>query len=334
MLSIIPRSPQLGCQSRLSCEECSKLHPTLLHVAKPVRPPTKKNQPGDSNKPAKEPSKEESTNANTSVNNDGSDRYIGATTCMVVPVILSHKEKPSVEINTYALLDNGSDSTFIKSATLSKLEVDGPDITLKLNTMYGQTEIAAKKIEDLVVQHISKAEAPITLPKAYSRDVIPPKRSQIPTPEVVNKWPHFGQIKDQLLPLQEGMKIGILIGCNCPKANKPRDVILGGEDDPYAVKTSLGWGVIGPSNSFAAQERDHFTTCHCLVTHEIGSQRLDSRFALDARTKEIIKPSDVGRMFEIDFSEKDRPDKAFSQVDRKFLADSQEWCAPPLRWPS
>ena len=126
----------------------------------PVRPPTKKNQPGDSSKPAKEPSKEELTNANTSVNNDGSDRCIGATTCMVVPVILSHKEKPSVEINTYALLDNGSDSTFIKSATLSKLEVDGPDIALKLNTMYGQTEIVAKKIEDLVVQHISKAEDP------------------------------------------------------------------------------------------------------------------------------------------------------------------------------
>ena len=107
--------------------------------------------------------------------------------------------------------------------------------------MYGQTEIAVKKIEGLVVQHVNKAEAPIALPKTYSRDVMPSNRSQIPTPEAVSKWLHLARIKDQLLPLQKDMAVGILIGCKCLKAIKPRDVILGEEEDPYAVKTSLGW---------------------------------------------------------------------------------------------
>lgn len=126
---------------------------------------------------------------------------------MVVPVTLMHKENPSVKIKTYALLDNGSNFTFISNSTLGKLEVDGPEIRLKLNTMYGQTEIVAKKIEGLVVQHINKVEAPITLPKAYSRDIIPSKKGQIPTPEKAQKWPHLDRINDQV---QEVMEIGIL----------------------------------------------------------------------------------------------------------------------------
>ena len=33
-------------------------------------------------------------------------------------------------------------------------------MTLKLNTMYGQSEIVVKKIEGLIVQHVTKTTAP------------------------------------------------------------------------------------------------------------------------------------------------------------------------------
>ena len=72
--------------------------------------------------------------------------------------------------------------------------------------MYGQTEIVAKKIEGLVVQHINEVEAPVMLPKAYSRVIIPSKKGQIPMPEKAQKWPHLDLINNQLLPLQEDMK--------------------------------------------------------------------------------------------------------------------------------
>lgn len=317
----------ISCQSRLSCDECDKLHPTLLHSTGPIRRRSKANT---ANRPAEVPSpinfpngssasNRESANANASVCTSAFSSNGEFITSMVVPVVLHHKDNPSVEMKTYALLDNGSDSTFIKSSTLRKLDVDGPQMTLKLNTMYGQSEIVVKKIEGLIVQHVTKTTAPVALPKAYSRDFIPLKRNQIPTREIASKWPHLRQIKDQLLPLQEDMEVGLLIGCNCPKAIKPRDVILGEEDEPYAVRTSLGWGVLGPSNTHASQEGDALTTCHRVVTYEIGSKRLDSRFAIDARTKEVINPSDVRRMFEIDFSEKDKEDIHLSQEDRRFL---------------
>ena len=317
----------ISCQSRLSCDECDKLHPTLRHSTGPIRRRSKANT---SNRPAEVPSpinsssgssasNKESANANASVCTSAFSSNGEFIKSIVVPVVLYHKENPSIEIKTYELLDNGSDSNFIKSSTLRKLDVDGPQMTLNLNTMHGQSEIVLKKIEGLIVQPVTKTTAPVALPKAYSRDFIPLKRNQIPTREIASKWPLLRQIKDQLLPLQEDMEVGLLIGCNCPKAIKNRDVILGEEDEPYAVRKALGWGALGPSNTHASQEGDALTTCHRVVTYDIGSKRLDSRFVIDARTKEIIDPSDVRRMFEIDFSAKDKGDINLSQEDRRFL---------------
>ena len=138
-----PGHLSISCQSRLTCEECGKLHPTLLHVSKPAKLPAKRNQTG--NKQPKEPNTDESTNASTSVSNYVSNRCVEATTCMVVPVILMHKENTSVKIITYALLDNGSDSTFINSSILTKLQVNGPEITLKLNTCMDRPKSALRR---------------------------------------------------------------------------------------------------------------------------------------------------------------------------------------------
>ena len=152
--------------------------------------------------------------------------------------------------------------------------------------MNGQTEIEAKKIEGLVVQHINQAGVSIALPKAYSRDNIPSKKGQIPTPEKAQKWPHLDRIKDKLLPLQEDMEIGILMGCNCPKALKLQEVILGRDEDPYAIRTLLGWGIIGPivpTNSTSDEEEGNLT-CHRIATREIRSSKLDNRFTIEAQT--------------------------------------------------
>ena len=42
---------------------------------------------------------------------------------MIVPVILHHKDNPGIEVTVYALLDDASDTTFIKSSVKEKLGV-------------------------------------------------------------------------------------------------------------------------------------------------------------------------------------------------------------------
>ena len=64
------------------------------------------------------------------------------------------------------------------------------------------------------------------------------------------------------MPYQHDVDVGLLIGANCTKAIKPREVIPGADDDPYAVRTTLGWGVIGIMNRTTANSQDN----HCFAT--------------------------------------------------------------------
>ena len=98
-------------------------------------------------------------------------------------------------------------------------------------------------------------------------------------------------------------------------------MVLGNDEDPYAVRTLLGWGIIGPTNAanHSSVGGDDVFTCHRIVTCEIGNTRLDNRFVGDAQTKEVINPFAVRKMFELDFSERDQGTQAYSQEDRKFL---------------
>ena len=72
------------------------------------------------------------------------------------------------------------------------------------------------------------------------------------------------------------MKIGEQSGCNCPKALKPQQVIPGREIDPYAIKTRLGWGIIGPTNMNVSTNEVE-SSCLRILTQEIGKTRVEER---------------------------------------------------------
>ena len=210
---------------------------------------------------------------------------------MIVLVIPHHNNNPDIKVNVYALLDDGSNTTFVTSSILKQLGVQGPRMSLTLNTMHGTTGSPVQKIEGLVAQSLDEAVS-VDLPKAYSRESIPSRRNQIPSPEIAGKWPHLQGITCEIPPIKTDVEVGVLIGCNCPKALKPREVVLGKEEDPYAIRTLPGWGIIGPTNAanHSSVGGDDVFTCHRIVTCEIGNTRLDNRFVVNAQTKEVINP--------------------------------------------
>ena len=99
--------------------KCGKLHPTLLHGIKPSRHPVKQKPKEKGQTPAQETPKEDASepaNVNTSTCGSSSSKQTeegNVITTMFVPVVFSHKDRPNIEICVYALLDDGSDSTFI-----------------------------------------------------------------------------------------------------------------------------------------------------------------------------------------------------------------------------
>ena len=83
------------------------------------------------------------------------------------------------------------------------------------------------------------------MPAAFTRELVSANRSQIPKPEVAREWQHLKPIADKLTPYHPDAEIFILIGNNCPKAIRPREIVASEDDEQYAQRTVLGWGVIG-----------------------------------------------------------------------------------------
>ena len=114
--------------------------------------------------------------------------------------------------------------------------------------MHGTKEVSTKAVEGLVVEHFRCDNASVRLPRTYVRQQIPAARDEILRTELLNKWPHLKQIAMRISAYMENVEFGILIGLNCPGALRPRDVIHGNQDEPYAVKSLLGWHINGPVN--------------------------------------------------------------------------------------
>ena len=190
---------------------------------------------------------------------------------MIVPVWLSHRNNSSNKRLVYALLDDQSDTTFITDTTLNHLGVSGPETNLLLSTMHATDElIKSRKIEGLMVQDF-KRQVTLQLPKAFSREIIPAKRSHIPRPESALQWPHLEKIATHIVPYQSNVEIGILIGSDCPRAIMPREIIPGEDDSPYALRSDLGWGIIGKISQLLSEEdgdEDEIGVSHRIYTCE------------------------------------------------------------------
>ena len=93
----------------------------------------------------------------------------------------------------------------------------------------------------------------------------------------------------------EDIKIGILIGLNCPNVLRPRDVIYGKENEPYAVNSLLGWYINGPVEHGAA---DKLSCNRVRVTSPIRVDTPQAYIIPTRSVKECMTPQLVQRMFD------------------------------------
>ena len=223
------------CRSKRSCKTCNKRHPTSLHDYS-WRPERKNAQ----HKESEMGREDQAINAYTTVCNvtEAGDVPI---TMGIVPIWLYHKNNPNNRICVYALLDNASGGTFIKEDSLRRLGMEGIESKLLLTTMHGTQEVETKAVDGLMASHFEKNDVSLALPRTYVRQQIPADRDEIPRPERVQGWPHLQQVSKHIPTYMDSVEVGLLIGLNCPGSVRPKDVICGNENDPYAVRSLLGW---------------------------------------------------------------------------------------------
>lgn len=279
------------CRRRHTCGTCGRSHPTCLHEERD-KAPSKDPKGASTNVQASEEVHKVMTHALT---------QCSPATSSIVPVFISTVDEPQREVLTYALLDTQSDSSFILEDLLESLNVVSQPVQLRLSTMTAADTItASKRVCGLKVRGLQSASS-IPLQQAYTRDFIPVDKSYIPTKHTALQWSHLRHLASQLSPLLN-CEVGLLIGFDCPSALAPLEAIIGGENEPFAQRTVLGWSIIGLSNPHLDRQ---------------GNQSFVHRVAV----KEIPVPSpnDILKILESDFNEKAYEDKCVSQEDVRFI---------------
>eukprot|EP00057_Strongylocentrotus_purpuratus_P011740 XP_011666214.1 PREDICTED: uncharacterized protein LOC105439199 [Strongylocentrotus purpuratus] len=220
---------------------------------------------------------------------------------MIVPVWVAAEQAPSSEILTYALLDTQSDSSFILDEVAQALNAKQQPIRLKLSTMTSSSNIDCSVTSSILVRGMM-SPSQLKIGKCYTRDFIPTDREHIPSRSTAEKWTHLQDVAREMPALQR-CEIGLLIGYNCPRALTPRQVVTGSDVEPFAIRTDLGWSIVG----FAEEENamDFSSQCGRVSTREIP----------------FPKPKEIIGLLETDFAEDKSPDKACSQNDLQFLND-------------
>ena len=108
---------------------------------------------------------------------------------MVVPVFVSHVEHPDKENLVYALLDTQSDTTFILESTSKSLGLNGTKVKLRLSTMHAENRMVdSSKVQGLTVRGYNSSTR-VSLPSAFTRNIMPANRDHISTPEMARKRP-------------------------------------------------------------------------------------------------------------------------------------------------
>ncbi len=171
------------CKKRLTCEECFKMHPSILHIPKEN---SSKSSSGDEN---------EARKSAASVDHETCG-YTGAgnSECIlaIVPVKIKSKKCDKV-VKTYAFIDPGSSATFCTEALMRDLNLKGRKTEILLRTMGQEKPVHSNILSDLEICGL-ECEDYIELPKVFTQKEIPVKQENIPQQKDLEKWPYLHQV--------------------------------------------------------------------------------------------------------------------------------------------
>ena len=231
----------------------------------------------------------------------------------IVPVRIKGMENGII---TYAMLDSCSTGTFISEDLYNELGVQGTDTQVMIRTMNGPRLHDSTVVTGLLMSDLND-ENTIELPKTFVKEEIPGNGLRVPRPESLRKWTHLQRVIDEVPPHMENIKVGLLVGTNCPKAIEPKDYIASQNGGPFTVLTFAGWTIVGPLHkSHDAYEVD----CNRIAVQEVGVDKPSEHyFVIENSVKEIVTPKNLIKMFELEFNEQRNDERFHSQEDKRFL---------------
>ena len=144
----------------------------------------------------------------------------------------------------------------------------------------------------------------INIPKAYTKDDLSVDSSEIATPEKIKKWKYLQEISEETSH-SDDVKVELLIGANCTRALESVQVIANRDGEPYAMRTVLGWCIVGPIARI--NSGNGLLTCNRMSVREAGSNKIaDYYFAVEEQIKSDEEiPAMLKKIYEGEFTEQE-----------------------------
>ena len=156
----------------------------------------------------------------------------------LVPVLLGGVDGKQRQVN--ALLDDGSDSTYVRSEIVQSLGLTVQNKPLCISTITEKDTEVDSGLVQIVIESLN-GETRRKLGARTLRNLCdnlrPPDWNKLKT-----KWKHLEEIT---FPKLENRKIDILIGSDHPELTLALEEKIGKPGEPVARKTPLGWTCVG-----------------------------------------------------------------------------------------
>ncbi|XP_075265931.1 uncharacterized protein LOC142358417 [Convolutriloba macropyga] len=163
-----------------------------------------------------------------------------------------------ISIETYALLDSGSDNTQITKTVADALGIcEGKSVTIPVASLYQEHTIETSEIF-LGIGALDSSRPIINL-LVFTTSTTDFQMPTVPIQMLNNICNEFSHLSGINFPHIRDNRIGILIEANAFPATVPLKYTTGPPGTPYGVLTQLGWTITGPvPNKFKQNiEKNH-----------------------------------------------------------------------------
>ncbi|XP_052777363.1 uncharacterized protein LOC128214763 [Mya arenaria] len=173
----------------------------------------------------------------------------GTKVCLRIVPVAVHRGSKTVQ--TYALLDAGSDVTLCSDSLVKRLDAKGKSfIEFSITTVNGSKK-KKKGIEFHAEVSSIDGHGHLTLQRVWSVERLSVSLDSLPRRLELAKWDHLAGIE---LPNIDANEVGLLIGSDTPEAFWVEEERRGKRSEPYAIllRSILGWTIIGPTCKVSA----------------------------------------------------------------------------------
>ena len=213
----------------------------------------------------------------------------------IIPVMVKGMNGKSCE--ACALLDDGADKTLCDERLLDALNVSSRPVTFNISTVNSTGSTTHGQEIDLQVQGVNCNDQ-VNLHKVWSVKRLPISVHSAVVSSDIQKLSYLKGIGVSNIDTKDVM---LLIGTDSPAAHIPLEVRSGNNDQPYAIRTRLGWAIRGPVGNINA------------------SGKISVNF--QQSNGDVLLQRQLERMWTTDFNERTGNESEAMSIEDKLLFD-------------